>query len=139
MIIVDTNVVLEAISARPDPAVIAWLDRQYQFDLYLTATSLSEILLGIYILPEGRKKRTLYKDITETFEQIFGTRVLSFDSLAAEAYARVVSQGGSIGRVIKHADGQIAAIASVHGFAVATRDTKPFLAAGIQVINPWTD
>jgi predicted nucleic acid-binding protein len=35
------------------------------------------------------------------------------------------------------ADGQIAAIAAVHGFAVATRDTAPFLAAGVPVINPW--
>jgi hypothetical protein len=35
------------------------------------------------------------------------------------------------------ADCQVAAIASVHGFAVATRDTAPFLAAGVPVINPW--
>jgi len=35
------------------------------------------------------------------------------------------------------ADGQIAAIAKVNGFAVATRDTSPFEAAGIPVINPW--
>jgi predicted nucleic acid-binding protein len=139
MIIVDTNVVSEAISAQPDPAVIHWLDRQYQFDLYLTATSLAEMLLGIYILPEGRRKWALHKDVTNTVDQVFGPRVLSFDSLAAQAYARIVSHGRSIGRVIKEADGQIAAVASVHGFAIATRDTKPFLAAGLQVINPWTD
>jgi predicted nucleic acid-binding protein len=35
------------------------------------------------------------------------------------------------------ADGQIAAIAKVHDFVVATRDTSPLEAAGIQVINPW--
>jgi predicted nucleic acid-binding protein len=35
------------------------------------------------------------------------------------------------------ADCQIAAIAAVHGFAVATRDTAPFLAAGVTVVNPW--
>jgi predicted nucleic acid-binding protein len=35
------------------------------------------------------------------------------------------------------ADGQITAIAAVHGFAVATRDTAPFLAAGVPVVNPW--
>jgi toxin FitB len=35
------------------------------------------------------------------------------------------------------ADGQIAAVAAVHGFAVATRDTQPFEAAGVEVLNPW--
>jgi predicted nucleic acid-binding protein len=35
------------------------------------------------------------------------------------------------------ADGQIAALAAVHGFTVATRDAAPFLAAGVAVINPW--
>jgi hypothetical protein len=41
------------------------------------------------------------------------------------------------GLAIPVADGQIAAIAAVHGFTVATRDTAPFLAAGVPVINPW--
>jgi predicted nucleic acid-binding protein len=35
------------------------------------------------------------------------------------------------------ADGCIAAIARVHAFSVATRDTSPFEAAGLAVINPW--
>jgi predicted nucleic acid-binding protein len=34
-------------------------------------------------------------------------------------------------------DGQIGAIASVHGFAVATRDNAPFAALGINTVNPW--
>ncbi len=34
-------------------------------------------------------------------------------------------------------DGQIAAIAKVYGFTVATRDTSPYEAAGVPVINPW--
>jgi predicted nucleic acid-binding protein len=38
---------------------------------------------------------------------------------------------------ISVADCQIAAIAAAHGFAVATRDTAPFIAAGVPVVNPW--
>jgi predicted nucleic acid-binding protein len=34
-------------------------------------------------------------------------------------------------------DAQIAAIASVAGCAIATRDIAPFQAAGLTVINPW--
>ena len=36
-------------------------------------------------------------------------------------------------------DAYIAAIAASRGFAVASRDTGPYLASGIQVINPWQD
>jgi predicted nucleic acid-binding protein len=35
------------------------------------------------------------------------------------------------------ADAFIAAIALANGFIVATRDTNPFQATGLTVINPW--
>jgi len=43
----------------------------------------------------------------------------------------------SVGKAIGASDGYIAAIAAAHGFAVATRDTGPFDAAGVRVIDPW--
>lgn len=43
------------------------------------------------------------------------------------------------GLAISTADAYIAAIAAASGFAVATRDTRPFEAAGVVVINPWLD
>jgi predicted nucleic acid-binding protein len=41
------------------------------------------------------------------------------------------------GKTISSADGYIAATAITHGLIVATRDTSPFEAAGLNVINPW--
>lgn len=52
-------------------------------------------------------------------------------------YAALVGGARIGGLVISLADGQIAAVATVHGFTVATRDTKPFEAMGVPVINPW--
>ncbi len=51
-------------------------------------------------------------------------------------YAARISKARAAGRPISMADGQIAAIAAVHGFMVATRDTAPFVAAGVPVMNP---
>ena len=56
MIILDTNVVWEPMKLQGDPAVTTWLDRQVADTLYLTATSLSELLVGIEILPSGRRE-----------------------------------------------------------------------------------
>ena len=137
MIVLDTNVISEPAKAQADPAVQAWLDRQAAETLYLTATSLSELLLGIEILPAGARKRRLATAMVRLLNDHFGDRILAFDREAAAAYAVLVRKARVNGFAISVPDAQIAAIAAVHGFAVASRDIAPFLAAGVPVINPW--
>ena len=120
-------------------AVQTWLDRQAAETLYLTATSLSELLVGIEILPDGKRKEGLDAALSELVVMLFGSRILPFDQQAAMAYAPLVRRARAGGHLISVADGQIAAIAAVHGFTIATRDTAPFVAAGVPVINPWEE
>jgi predicted nucleic acid-binding protein len=137
MIVLDTNVISEPMRARGEPAVTAWLDRQAVDTLYLTATSLSELLVGIELLPAGKRKDSLSGALTDLLAGLFGSRILAFDEPAAIAYATIIGRTRAAGHAISVGDGQIAAIAAVHGFTVATRDTTPFVSAGISVINPW--
>jgi toxin FitB len=137
MIILDTNVVSEPMKPRGNPAVIAWLDRQAAETLYLTSTSLSELLVGIGLLAAGKRKRGLADALAEVMQQLFGPRILAFDEPAAIAYASIVSRARESGYAISVGDAQIAAIARVHGFLVATRDTAPFKAVGVEIVNPW--
>lgn len=137
MIVLDTNVVSEPMRALGSAAVLAWLDRQAAETLYLTATSLSELLVGLEVLPDGRRKSGLDRALADLIAELFGPRILPFDASAAEAYARLVGRARAAGRTIGVADGQIAAIAAAHGFVVATRDVAPFEAAGVPVVNPW--
>lgn len=138
MIILDTNVVSEPMKLHGNPVVQTWLDQQAAETLYLTATSLSELLVGIEILPDGKRKEGLDTALSELVG-LFGSRILPFDQQAAMAYAPLVGRARANGRHISVADGQIAAIAAVHGFTVATRDTAPFVAVGLPVINPWEE
>lgn len=137
MIILDTNVVSEPMRPAGSPAVLDWLDRQAASTLFLTATSLSELMLGVEILPAGRRRDELRAGLAELLDTLFDSRILPFDAAAAHAFARLVAQARSAGRAISVADGQIAAIATAHGFRVATRDRAPFEAAGVPVIDPW--
>ena len=137
MIILDTNVVSEPMKPNGNPGVAAWLDRQAAETLYLTAISLSELLTGIEMLPGGKRKEGLDVLLTELMARLFAERILPFDQKAAVAHARLASRARAHGRMLSFADGQIAAIAHVHGFTVATRDTEPFVAVGVPVINPW--
>jgi predicted nucleic acid-binding protein len=122
-----------------DPAVRVWLDRQEAETLYVTATSLSELLAGIELVPTGRRRANLALLLARLMEKLFGPRILPFDGPAAVAYASVIGRTRAVGYTISVADAQIAAIAQVTGFTVATRDTPPFTAAKTPIVNPWTD
>ena len=137
MILLDSNVISEPLKPRADPAATAWLDRQPKESLYLCAPVLMEVLFGIALLPNGKRKAALGLATQHLLNNYFADRFLAFDREAAMVYASLASRASVRGFVISVADGQIAAIASVRGLTVATRDTAPFRAAGVPVINPW--
>ncbi|MFZ2391833.1 PIN domain-containing protein, partial [Rhodoferax sp.] len=67
----------------------------------------------------------------------FANRVLPFDMACTKAYAELLATSRAAGLAVETADAFIAAVALANGFAVATRDTTPFEAAGLNVTNPW--
>ncbi len=137
MIILDTNVVSEIMRPTCDPRVSKWLDQQAAETLFLTATTLAELLVGLETMPNGQRKQALFQALDTFRTRLMNPKLLPFDQDAATLYAALVARARSKGRPILIADGQIAAIAKLHGFAVATRDTSPFEAAGVPFINPW--
>lgn len=137
MILLDTNVISESLKPLADPAATAWLDRQPKESLYLCAPVLMEVLFGIALLPDGKRKSALGVATQHLLANYFADRFLAFDREAATVYASLASRASARGTIISVGDGQIAAIAAVHGFTVATRDTAPFVAAGVPIVNPW--
>lgn len=136
MIVLDTNVVSEAIKPSPQPAVQAWLDRQVAETLYLPSVTVAELLFGVSVLQAGRRKQALVEAVTGVLT-LFQDRVLPFDVEAARHYAELAIKARASGRGFPTPDGYIAAIAASRGFIVATRDVAPFVAAGVTVISPW--
>ena len=136
MILLDTNVISEALKTSGNENLLAWMDAQMIETLYLSTISLAEIRFGITTLPDGKRRETLHTIFEKKVLPVFASRILSFDDPASQSYA-LRSKARAAGLAISPADGFIAAIAVDRGFAVATRDTSPFDAAGIRVINPW--
>jgi predicted nucleic acid-binding protein len=137
VIVLDTNVISEPLKPLPDPHVVAWLDRQPKEALYLCAPVLMEVLLGISLLADGKRKRGMTTAVQALLANYFAGRFLAFEREAAVTYASLASRASARGYSISVGDCQIAAIAAMHGFSVATRDTAPFVAVGVPVINPW--
>lgn len=136
MIVLDTNLVSEAMKPEPHPAVRAWLNNQAAETLYLSSVTLAELLFGIAALPTGKRKDMLAQTL-DGLMGLFRDRVLPFDTDAARHYAKLAVIAKTGGRGFPTPDGYIAAIAASRGFIVASRDGAPYEASGVPVINPW--
>ncbi len=136
MIVLDTNVISEAMKPEPHPSVLAWLNDQAAETLYLSSVTLAEMLFGIAALPAGKRKDRLAQAL-DGLTGLFRDRVLPFDVDAARHYANLAVAARAGGRGFPTPDGYIAAIAASRGFIVASRDTAPYKAANVTVINPW--
>lgn len=137
MIVLDTNVVSEAMKPESDPAVRDWLDEQVAETLYISSVTVAELLFGIGAMPEGRRKQKLATTL-DGMLPLFEGRILAFDTDAARRYADLAVAARKAGEGFPTPDGYIAATVAAHGFAVATRDASAFNAAGVPVIDPWT-
>ena len=136
MILLDTNVVSEAMKPTPDEAVRAWLDEQAAETLYLSSVTVAELMFGVGALPKGKRKGRL-ADALDGVTEVFADRILPFDFDAARRYADLAVKARAAGKGFPTPDGYIAAIAASRGFVVATRDPSAFHAAGLEIIDPW--
>jgi predicted nucleic acid-binding protein len=137
MILLDTNVVSEAMTREPHPRVREWLDAQAGETLFLSSITVAELLSGIGALLDGKRKQSLAAALDDVLD-VFVGRILPFDTEAARHYADLAVKARAAGRGFPTPDGYIAAIAAAHGFAVASRVMSAFTAAGLTVIDPWT-
>ena len=115
------------------------MDAQALETLYLSAITVAELRAGIALMPPGKRRDSLNTYLESHLLAIFANRVLGFDLSCTQAYAELLAKSRAAGSTVQTADAFIAAVALAHGFYVATRDTKPFEAVGVKVINPWED
>lgn len=137
MIVLDTNVLSELISPRPEPKVVAWLHEQVRSRLFTTAVSRGEMLFGVLVLPEGQRKRRLQQEVQAIFATDMAGRVLPYDGDAADAHAAFAAMRRAQGRPVEQADAMIAGIARSRGASLATRNVRDFEGCGITLVDPW--
>lgn len=100
MIVLDTNVLSEALRATPDAKVVAWLARQQRTSVFTTTVTRAEVFYGIHLLPAGARKHKLRDATQAIFDLNFAGQLLSFDSEAADVYAAIAASSlSTLGRV----------------------------------------
>jgi hypothetical protein len=140
VILLDTNVLSEALRPTPAPAVIRWLDLRFG-ECAISSVTVFELEAGLVLLPAGRRRDTLKNTVARLVRR-FGARAYPFDAAAARAAARLLETARASGLgahqlPAKLADLQIGGIAMAYGLTLATRNAGDFQGLGLDLVDPW--
>jgi predicted nucleic acid-binding protein len=131
--IADANLLSEPTKPEPSRQVLEWL-RLHEEHLAVTPVILGELEFGVLLLPTGAKKKRLQL----WFEKIRSTVCcLDFDSKVASSWAHLLAHLKANGYAMPIKDSLIAASAIAHNLTLATRNTRDFKNAKVDLINPF--
>jgi toxin FitB len=135
--LLDTNIISELVKQTPTQSVLKWVDTVDNEELYISVITLGEIRKGIAGIqnPERHEKISHWLEIE--LPAYFEDRILNIDPKIADRWGRLQSQNK--GYTLPAIDGLIAATAHVHNLKLVTRNTKNFIYASIEMINPWEE
>ena len=139
MIVLDTNVLSEALRPSPAETVLRWLAAQDPEVVFTTTMTQAEVLYGVEVLPAGKRRSRLFAAIENLFAHEFRGRILPFDESSARVFPKVVAHRDALGRPISQFDAMIASICRSRGAAVATRNVSDFEQCGVRIIDPWDE
>ena len=131
--LLDTNTVSELSKEKPDRNVVAWVHRNHR-DCFLSAVTVGELVKGLELLPEGKKRRRLARELRFPQED-YRDRILAYDELAAVEWGRLYAAAMKQNRLLPVEDSLIEATALSHELAVATHNAGDFFR--VRTVDPW--
>lgn len=131
MYLLDTNVLSELMRQNPNPNVAARFESVSVEDLFTSVICIEEIRFGARIGPPGNQLWERAESQVLPF-----VTVLIFDEALARLAGDLRGEWKVQGTPAGYGDGLIAATATAHGLALATRNVKHFdHVAGLTVEN----
>lgn len=132
--LVDANVLSEATKPQPDPKVVAWL-AAHETELAINPIILGELQFGILSLPKSKRRSGLLEWLDTGVGYM---AMLNLDVETAEHWAQLLADLRLKGRAMPVKDSLIAATALQFSLPIATRNTKDFAFAKVNVVNPFS-
>jgi tRNA(fMet)-specific endonuclease VapC len=133
--LLDTGIVSAPISKRPDPFILERLGERGA-ECAIAAPVWHELTYGCRRLPKGKRRAALEAYLRDVIQGSFP--ILSYDEVAATWHGEERARLEALGRPVPFVDGQIAAIAHVHGLVLVTINDKDFARfKGLKVEN-WS-
>jgi toxin FitB len=130
--LLDTNIISELRKLRPHGGVIAWLNKQNEEQLFLSAVTMGELQAGIErIRRQNPSKATEIESWADQLEA--SSQVLAMDAPCFREWGRLMDRKSA--KLLEYA--MIAATTRVHGLIVATRNEADFKQLGVRMVNPF--
>ena len=120
--LVDANILSEPTKPAPDPKVVEWLIAN-EGDFVVDSIILGELLVGILMLPAGRKRARLEQWIEALVQTI---DCVPWDAAVSRRWARLVVDLRKRRHKLPLLDGMIAATAIERGLTIVTRNPAIF-------------
>ena len=137
-VLLDTCVLSEIRRPKGHPRVRRAVEALDSEDLFLSVVSIGEIAKGIALLKDTKRKDDLLVWM-QALEADYADRVLVVDVETSHIWGELTAEAQRAGKIIPTSDGLIAATARRHGLHVMTRNTEHFKAAGVLLLDPWTN
>jgi toxin FitB len=137
--LLDTNIISELRRPKPAPKVTDFIRSQSLEGLFVSIVTFAEIRFGIELLPDATRRSDLNDWLAHKVRPMFEQRVLAISEDVMFKWRLLVEDGRKTGHTFSQPDLIIAATAQHHGLTVVSRDTKEYVAARVDVFNPWVD
>ena len=138
--LLDTNIISEFISKKPNQNVLNFVSSIDEENIYLSVITIGEIKAGIQKL----KSDSQYDKITMLSEwlendllQRFDGRILEIDTNIMLKWGEINGNLQKIGKNIPIMDSLIASTCLVNNLILITRNTKDFNNIKIETVNPF--
>ena len=135
--LLDTNIMSEWVTPRPEPKVVNWLADIDEDRVFLSVVTLAALRHGVERLPSSRRRTRLDEWLRHDLPARFEGRVLTMDERIAAAWGVIVARREAKGRPIGVMDAWIAAAAETHELTLVTRNAADFRDAVSEVLDPW--
>ena len=132
MYLLDTNVVSEFRKVRPRGALLAWVERVRDDELFLSALTVGELQAGAELTRRQDPKKAA--EIESWIDQVAAAyEVIPMDASMFREWARLMA--GKSDQLLE--DAMIAATARVRGLVLVTRKIRDFEMFQVELFNPF--
>ncbi len=132
--LLDTNTLSEPMRPRPDEQLLSRL-RDHETVIAIAAPVWHELVYGASLLPPSKKRARIERYLFRVVQPSFP--ILPYDERAAEHHAHERARLQQLGASAPFVDGQIAAIAKVHGLVLVTSNGKDFERFKDLLVEDW--
>jgi predicted nucleic acid-binding protein len=132
MFLLDTNVISEIRRPSRHGSVLHWFADQHPNTIFVPSIVFLELQRGVELTRLQNPAKATEIEIWID-DLVLSSNVVDFDVEAAREYSRLKRRRLNF----VSEDAMIAAVARVHGYTVATRNTRNFQPFGVAVVDPF--